>query len=81
MIKQTPMLATLLVCSAMALVAQDKPKAPLQAMIDQERAFAKLADEKGTRDAFLEYLADESLLFTPGGSASFFAARFWSGAG
>jgi ketosteroid isomerase-like protein len=66
MIKQTPILATLVVCSAIALVAQEKAKAPLQAMIDQERAFAKLADEKGTRDAFLEYLADESLLFTPG---------------
>jgi ketosteroid isomerase-like protein len=71
MIKHAPILMTLAVSGAIALFAQDKPaqspsRAPLAAMIDQERAFAKLADEKGTRDAFLEYLADESLLFTPG---------------
>jgi ketosteroid isomerase-like protein len=38
----------------------------LTALIEAERAFARTAGEKGTRDAFLEYLADESLLFTPG---------------
>jgi ketosteroid isomerase-like protein len=38
----------------------------LTALIEQERAFAKTSGEKGMRDAFLEFLADESLLFTPG---------------
>ena len=64
------MLKPLSIAAALAVAAvsfQSSPsKTPLQAMIDQERAFAKLAVEKGTRDAFLEYLADESLLFTPG---------------
>src|SRR6266542_3881046 len=40
----------------------------LTALIDAERAFARTAGEKGMRDVFLEYLADESLLFTPGPS-------------
>lgn len=50
---------------AMMPRAEEKPT-PLEAMITQERAFAKMAEEKSTRDAFLEFLADESLLFTPG---------------
>jgi hypothetical protein len=58
---------TILAALAVAVSFQSTPaKTPLQAMIDQERAFAKTADEKGTRDAFLEFLAEESLLFTPG---------------
>jgi ketosteroid isomerase-like protein len=69
MMKPLPIVAAL----AVAVSFQSTPsptskttQTPLSAMIDQERAFAKLADEKGTRDAFLEFLAEESLLFTPG---------------
>ena len=39
---------------------------PLQSLADAETAFAKMAIEKGTRDAFLAYLADEAVIFEPG---------------
>ncbi len=45
-----------------------KASPALTSLIESERAFAKASGEKGTRDAFLEFLADESLLFTPGPS-------------
>ena len=39
---------------------------PLQSLADAETAFAKMATEKGTRAAFLAYLADEGVIFEPG---------------
>lgn len=38
---------------------------PLQQLVDAERAFALLSREKGTKQAFLQYLDDYSVLFTP----------------
>ena len=37
----------------------------LQKVVDTEIAFAKMAVDKNTRDAFLAYMADTSLVFTP----------------
>jgi len=46
--------------------AQRQPeKSPLQAMVDTELSFAQLAAEKGTRDAFLAFIADDGVLFRP----------------
>jgi ketosteroid isomerase-like protein len=59
-------LATLAMAGFAITPRVEPPPTPLEAMIQQERAFAKMADEKSTRDAFLEFLADESLLFMPG---------------
>jgi ketosteroid isomerase-like protein len=53
-------------CSVFALQPAEKKLTPLAAMVEQERAFAKTAADKTVRDAFLEFLADESLLFSPG---------------
>jgi ketosteroid isomerase-like protein len=39
---------------------------PLQEMIQTEHAFARMAAEQNTRDAFLAYIADDGLLFRPG---------------
>jgi ketosteroid isomerase-like protein len=36
-----------------------------RALVQMEHAFAKAAAEKGTRDAFLEFLADEGIVFQP----------------
>src|SRR5947199_1746096 len=36
------------------------------AIVEAERAFARAAATKGTRDAFLEFLADDGLIFQPG---------------
>ncbi|MBV9209198.1 MAG: nuclear transport factor 2 family protein, partial [Acidobacteria bacterium] len=37
----------------------------LQAMVETERAFAQTATEKGIRDSFLAFIADEGILFRP----------------
>ena len=39
----------------------------LQAMVDTENAFAKYSKDKNTRDAFLLYLTDSTVLFDKGG--------------
>ena len=36
-----------------------------RALVQMERDFAKAAEAKGTRDAFLEFLADDGILFQP----------------
>src|SRR5207247_10493376 len=44
------------------------------AIAEAERAFAKAAATKGTRDAFLEFLADDGIIFQPGPVN---AKKFW----
>lgn len=53
--------------AAVPLAALEPPDlpAPLQAMIDTERAFAETASRKGIRDSFLEYFAPDSVAFIP----------------
>ncbi len=41
-------------------------KESLRAMTDAEKKFAQTAQEKGTRAAFLEFLAPDSIVFAPG---------------
>ncbi len=36
-----------------------------QTLVDSERAFSRLSEEKGIREAFLTYLADDSVVFLP----------------
>src|SRR5262245_37117019 len=47
-----------------ALVAQKTTA--LQDMVKTEQAFSKAAADKNTRDAFMEFIADDGLLFRPG---------------
>ena len=37
----------------------------LQKLVETEQAFARFAEEKGTKAAFLEYLADDGIVFQP----------------
>src|SRR5882724_746370 len=47
-------------------IGQKRPAAPaLQSLVDTERAFARAAEEKGTRPAFIEFIADDGILFRP----------------
>lgn len=46
-----------------ALKAQ--AQTPLQEMVQTEQAFSRMAAEKNTRDAFMEFIADDGLLFRP----------------
>ena len=45
--------------------AQDQISTGLQALADAERAFAQAATQKGIRDSFLEYFADDAIAFNP----------------
>jgi ketosteroid isomerase-like protein len=38
----------------------------LQDLVDTERAFARTATEKGVRDSFLAFIADDGILYRPG---------------
>src|SRR5436305_10164897 len=40
-------------------------QAALDSLVAAEKAFAQMAAEKGTRDAFLAFLADDGLVFQP----------------
>jgi ketosteroid isomerase-like protein len=50
---------------SLAFAQRPTEKSPLQAMVDTELAFAQLAAEKGTRDSFLAFIADDGVLFRP----------------
>ena len=61
----------ILACSlALASLAFDQKgdtrQANRLAIVEAERAFARAAAAKGTRDAFLEFLADDGIIFQPG---------------
>lgn len=61
-----------LLCAALSLGWAASAQQPatrrtnLDALVDAERAFARAAATKGTRDAFLEFLADDGIIFQPG---------------
>lgn len=58
--------AWLLICAG-AITAQDRNAADaLSALIEAERAFAKLSVEKGVRASFLAFFADDGVNFQPG---------------
>src|SRR6476646_1973963 len=42
-----------------------KPANPLLQMIETERSFARMSEEKGTREAFAAFIADDGILFRP----------------
>lgn len=46
-----------------------------RALVEMERAFAKAAATKGTRDAFIEFLADDGIVFQPGAVNG---KKFWT---
>jgi ketosteroid isomerase-like protein len=50
---------------ALFAVPQTSIPAALQSMADTERAFAEACTQKGIRDSFLEYFADDSIAFNP----------------
>lgn len=40
-------------------------KSPLQAMVETERAFARMSEEQGMRPAFTAFIADNGIIFRP----------------
>ena len=65
-------LLTILICFVLSIssfVLAQKESARKQnrrTLVQMEQAFARAAATKGTRDAFLEFLADDGILFQPG---------------
>ncbi|HKB65603.1 MAG TPA: DUF4440 domain-containing protein [Pyrinomonadaceae bacterium] len=58
-------LALLLGFVSLALAKRIQDKSALQAMVDTERAFAKMSEDQGTRPAFVAFIADDGILFRP----------------
>jgi ketosteroid isomerase-like protein len=60
-------LSLLMLCAFIApAVAQNKNQGnDLKSMVETERAFSRMAEEKGTREAFAEYIAEDGILFRP----------------
>jgi len=55
----------LLLVAALVLTNQVSQQAALQTMFETERAFAQASADKGTRDAFLAFIAEDGVLFRP----------------
>lgn len=58
-----------------AINASAQSKADLQRVVETEIAFAKAAEMKGTKAAFLEFLADDGIIFRPTGING---KQFWN---
>lgn len=54
------------VASAFALQQKSVSSSDLDSIVNTERAFSRMAAEKGTRDAFLAFMADDGIVFAPG---------------
>jgi ketosteroid isomerase-like protein len=54
-----------LIISATTSAQKSETVAPLTSLADTERAFAKTSEEKGTREAFLAFIAEDGTLFRP----------------
>lgn len=50
----------------LTFTARAQAPSPLKEMVLTEHAFARMAAEKNTRDAFMAFIADDGLLFRPG---------------
>jgi ketosteroid isomerase-like protein len=63
-----PLLSLVVICAFIApAVSQTKNQAnDLKSMVETERAFARMSEEKGTREAFAEFIAADGILFRPG---------------
>lgn len=56
----------LLASSSAPALAAEAPGPELQSLVLAERAFARASVETGMREAFLEFLAEDSVIFRPG---------------
>jgi ketosteroid isomerase-like protein len=64
---RTLMLSAVIICAPMApAFAQTRENlTDFRAMVETERAFSRMSEEKGTREAFGAFIADDGILFRP----------------
>jgi len=64
---KTLILSLLVICAVAATaLAQNKNRGDdLKSMVETERAFSQMSEEKGTREAFAAFIADDGILFRP----------------
>ena len=63
--KKSICLMLLLGFVSFGLAQKTTPPSALQAMVDTERAFAKMSEEQGIRPSFMAFIADDGILFRP----------------
>ena len=56
----------ILMLGAMARAADEKPSAAVRAIVESEGRFGQMAHDRSVRAAFLEFLADDAIVFGPG---------------
>ena len=60
------LLSLLTVCVLAPTTAQNEDYVnDLKSMVETERAFSRMSEEKGTREAFAEFIAEDGILFRP----------------
>src|SRR5574341_186226 len=52
-------------CATLSVAAQSANNKALRQMVATERAFSRLSEEKGIREAFAAFIADDGILFRP----------------
>jgi ketosteroid isomerase-like protein len=64
---KTLLLSLLVVCACLTLgVAHKKnPAGDLKTLVETERSFSRTSEEKGTRESFAAFIADDGILFRP----------------
>src|SRR5438105_4415169 len=80
MFRKSILITTLIISTSaiIGIVSAQKQSERMQnrrALVEMEHAFAQAAATKGTRDAFLEFLADDGIIFQPGPVNG---KKFWS---
>ena len=60
------LLALFLLLTCGPVARAESPAEAVQAMVEAERKFYQTGQEKGTRAAFLEFLAEDGIIFRPG---------------
>lgn len=56
----------ILALGAIARAADEKPSAAVRAIVESEGRFGQMAHDRSVRAAFLEFLADDAIVFGPG---------------
>ena len=63
--KSLKLFLAVLALGPMARAADDKPSAAVRAIVESEGRFAQVAHDRNVRAAFLEFLADDAIVFRP----------------